>query len=99
MTGIVFATCEIDRALSFINKIYSNHEDLTEDDVPHLAALINKDIIRVQDPDFHSPCQIIAGKQYNKRFDASIIQALEQFQEALAMKKRKNYGDRDDLSL
>ncbi|WP_028982867.1 hypothetical protein [Sporolactobacillus terrae] len=63
--GIVFATCEVNRGLEFINKMYPSHEDLAKEDVPLLCDLLKEDVLRVQDPDFHQPCQIILGDKGN----------------------------------
>ena len=54
-----FATCEPKRALGFIQRFY----DVTAEDIPTLMDLIKQDKLRVLDPDFHSPCQIIMGKK------------------------------------
>jgi hypothetical protein len=78
--SFVFATCEPIRALAFINKMYPRYDDLTKDDVPLLYSLISKDILRVQDPDFHQPCQIIEGNKYSKEFDEEISDAIKEFQ-------------------
>jgi len=77
--GFCFATCDINRALVFINKMYPSYKDLTKEDVPLLSGLIEKDVLRVQDPNFHQPCQIIAGNQYSKEYDAEINKAIEEF--------------------
>lgn len=82
-----FATCIPQTALIFINKMYPKHEDLTKEDIPLLYDLIKQDILRVQDPDYHQPCQIIAGREYKKEYDNEIAEAIKEFQNALEKKK------------
>lgn len=76
---IVFATCLPQMALEFINKMYPNRKDLIKEDIPLLYGLISKDVLRVQDPDFHQPCQIIAGNNY-KGNEVEVQQAVTEFQ-------------------
>lgn len=84
--GIVFATCDTQRALGFINKMYPDHKDLTKKDIPLLYSLISRDILRVQDPDFHQPCQIIGGNKY-KDEDAEIKTAIAELMAKLDASK------------
>jgi hypothetical protein len=81
--GFCFATCECPRALGFINKMYPNHKDLVKEDIPLLYELIQQDVLRVQDPDFHQPCQIIAGNKYSKEYDQQIQGAIKELQSKL----------------
>lgn len=80
---MVFATCEPKRALSFINYMYPDYQDFTKDDIPILYDLISKDILRVQDPEFHQPCQIIAGNKYNSEYDNDISEAIDELKSNL----------------
>lgn len=75
---ISFATCDLNRAVEFIQKNYPSKE-VTKEKFPLLAHLIQKDILRVQDPDFHKPCQIIAGNSYSSAHDAVIESAMTEF--------------------
>ena len=84
---IAFATCEVHRALEFINQVYPSYEDLTEKDIPKLRALLEKDIVRVQDPNFHQPCQIIAGNNYSEEYDKKIGEAIQELQDSLRLRK------------
>lgn len=77
--GIVFATCEVNRGIEFINKMYPSKEDLTKEDIPLLCNLLSKDILRVQDPNFHQPCQVILGNKGDTERDMiEINKAIEQ---------------------
>lgn len=73
--GFMFATCDVDRAFAFINKTYPDRVDFTTEDLPLLADLIQKDVLRVQDPDFHKPAQIVLGKQADMDRDKDAIDA------------------------
>lgn len=75
---ISFATCEVGRAVEFIQKMYPS-KVVTKDKFPLVAYLIERDILRVQDPDFHQPCQIIAGKSYSTAHDGLIEAAMKEF--------------------
>jgi hypothetical protein len=73
-----FATCEVNRGLEFINKMYPSKADLTKDDVPLICELLSRDILRVQDPDFHQPCQVVAGTKYDQSRDTEEVNAAVQ---------------------
>jgi hypothetical protein len=78
--GIVFATCEVNTGLMFINKMYPSCDDLTKEDIPLLCDLLKDDILRVENPDFHQPCQIILGNNGNiERDQKRINEAVKQF--------------------
>ena len=57
-----FATCEKERALTFLQKLYPNCNNIPEVAVD-LIRLVEADTIRICDPDFHGG-QIIAGTHY-----------------------------------
>lgn len=66
-------------SVCFLQKMYPSR---TIDDarIPKLIALINQDVLRIQDPDFHQPCQIVAGKNYvAATHDAAVNEAIEEF--------------------
>ncbi len=76
--GFVFATCEPKRALEFINREHPESRDLTKEDIPLLYDLISRDILRVLDPDFHKPSQIIAGNNYSEDYSNEITDAINE---------------------
>lgn len=60
--SFAFATCERNRALGFLQKLYpSSVVSDTEESVKDLLDIIEADEMRVCDPDFHSG-QMIYGK-------------------------------------
>src|SRR5690606_4780882 len=59
--ALQFATCEVGRAISFINKSYKSSAELKPEDVPLLCDLLRRDILRVLDPTFHGVAAIVLG--------------------------------------
>ena len=62
--NFAFATCERQRALKFLKKIYPKSvvEDI-DSSVKDLLDIIEADELRVSDPNFHRG-QIVQGKNY-----------------------------------
>lgn len=59
-----FASCQWEPyAKSFLQKMYPS-KSIDEDKIPLLVGLIKRDVLRVQDPMMHQPCQIVAGENY-----------------------------------
>ena len=74
-----FATCEVPRAIDFIKKMYPDKE-VSAEKMPKLMELIKQDVLRVQDPDFHRPCQIISGNNYDEsKHSNSVSEAISEF--------------------
>lgn len=64
--SFAFATCERNRALTFLKKLYPSSIVADEDDsVKDLLDIIEADEIRVCDPDFHGG-QIIQGTNWKE---------------------------------
>jgi len=74
----MFATCAPNSALAFIRQMYPNQK-VEWEMMPLLEELIKQDILRVQDPNFHQPCQIVTGKNYRKEHDVQIQEAINEF--------------------
>lgn len=62
----MFATCDRGMALGFLRKLYPSRDvaDTPEDAGP-LLDIVEADIVRVQDPDYHRPCQIMPSKNWD----------------------------------
>jgi len=74
-----FASCQWDPyAKSFLQKIYPS-QVIDETKIPKLLDLLKEDILRIQDPDMHQPCQIVAGPHYNDSLKQRVAEALEEF--------------------
>jgi hypothetical protein len=76
--NIMFATCAPNSALAFIRQMYPNQK-VEWEMMPLLEELIKQDILRVQDPNFHQPCQIVPGNNYRKEHDGQIQEAINEF--------------------
>ena len=83
-----FATCERWRALHFLQTVYPSK---TVTDTPGCAGpildLVEKDLIRVQDPMMHSVSgriQIIPGTHFSEAMRQSITDVCREFAERVA---------------
>ncbi len=78
-----FASCQWNPyAKMFIQKMYPS-KIIDDSKMPLLIGLINEDVLRVQDPDFHYPCQVVAGTNYGVLRDKEISEAISEFQRAV----------------
>jgi len=76
-----FATCERNRALEFLKKLYLDREvaDTPEDAGP-LLDIVEKDIVRIPDPDMHgSRVEICQSKNWVESEKESYIKILTEF--------------------
>ena len=72
---IEFATCVRNKALEYIQKALPSVE---ENDIVLLLDLIEKDILRVQDPHMYgSRIGIVPGQKYNNKFKNEINEAIK----------------------
>lgn len=60
-----FATCDKNMAMRHLQKAYPNHV-IDEEAVKEIMPYIVRDIVRIQDPDFHKPTQVTAGKNWSE---------------------------------
>ena len=76
--SIEFATCVKSKALEYIQKVLPSGK-ITEDSINLLLDLVDKDILRVQDPFMYgSRIGIIHGKKYDTAFESDIAKAIKQ---------------------
>ena len=75
-----FATCDVRRAMEFIKYFYPS---IDKENIPKLTELIRGDVLRVMDPQFHDPCQIIRGNAYDSKHDSEIIAAIQELKKAI----------------
>ncbi len=87
MSGFMFATCNKQMALRHLRLAYPGYE-ITEEDVIKIMPYIEKDIVRIQDPEFHSPPQVVAGSNWveDEEKRKQISKDFKEFQDSL--KKR-----------
>ncbi len=72
---ISFATCHRRRALSFLEQAYPGVSLHDQGPTARLLDLVEADVIRVQDPVYHMPSQIIPGANWieSRREEAAAI--------------------------
>lgn len=73
-----FATCDWGRALVFLKRLYPS-KNIDENKIPKLKKLVQDDILRIEDPDFHKPAKITEGKKYLESFNSDISEAINEF--------------------
>lgn len=73
-----FATCDPSMALRFLRQIYPGKE-VSETTIPKLMNLVKQDVLRIQDPDFHKPAQVVAGNSYVDSMRSEVNEAIEEF--------------------
>ena len=74
---IQFATCERESALEYIQKVYPNRviED-TQEGISDLLDLVEKDVIRIQDPMIYgNRIGIVPGKNWNESMREKVTSA------------------------
>lgn len=74
-----FATCERARALTFLAQAYPSRTVRdTPDDAGPLLDLVVRDVVRIQDPAFHQPPQVVPGKKWAESERVAVIAAAQQ---------------------
>jgi hypothetical protein len=86
--SFMFATCERHRALEFLKALYPSHvvED-TKESWGRVLDCVERDEIRVQDPAFHDPCEIVPGTNWANAFQCEIIALCKMAHEDTVRKK------------
>ena len=80
--AFAFATCERPRALGFLRKLYpSTTVEDTADDAGPVLDLVERDVIRICDPDFHGGT-VIASTNYATVPAGDIQSTLKRFNDA-----------------
>jgi len=90
--GFYFATCNTSSAFRFLQQMYPK-KALRSESFPKLMDLIKRDIVRVEDPNFHQPCQIIGGDNYKEEYKQEIDAAIAEFKTAIADAPEKEDPD------
>lgn len=74
-----FASCQWEPyARAFLQKLYPS-KTIDDSKIPKLIALIKEDVLRIQDPAFHQPCQIIEGTNFAESDKARVAEAIAEF--------------------
>ena len=80
--NIEFATCERKRALEFIQKVYPSKEITdTEECAKPLLDLVEKDIVRIQDPMMYGNQIAVSpnAKNWDDKYKKDVIDACKLF--------------------
>lgn len=78
---INFATCEVDRAFEYIQKVYPSRV-VNKEEISKLLDLVGKDILRVQDPSMYgNQIQVIRGNNFTEADNEAIQDAIKQLKE------------------
>lgn len=77
-----FATCDKKRALEFMKSLYPSQE-VTEVKIGKLLSLVEKDVLRIQDPMMHSKAQVIQGTKYTESMKPLVDEAIDQLKAEL----------------
>lgn len=77
----MFATCDRNRALEFIQKVYPSKKITdTIDCAKPLLDFVEKDIVRVQDPLMHgNTIQIVPSNNWDEKYREQIVSACKLF--------------------
>lgn len=79
--GFQFASCDRSRALGFIRKSGDELKDLQDDPetTGDFLDLIEADVVRILDPDFHPKGSVVMGKNFKQedvgRIKESLVKA------------------------
>lgn len=73
--GFMFATCDRRNAVRYLRKLYPA-SNFTGDETfaADFMKLLEADVVRVQDPDYHQPSQVVPGTNY-QTIDAAVVHA------------------------
>jgi hypothetical protein len=77
---IQFATCDRNRALVFLQKLYPNRDIKDEGLTARVLDFVEQDVIRIPDPDMHgSRVEICASHNYREEIADDVLKALQEF--------------------
>lgn len=77
-----FATCERLRALGYLRKFYPSQSLEDAGGVAALLDLVEKDIIRIPDPDFHPGGQVFPSTNWDENKKDEYMVAVKAFEGA-----------------
>jgi hypothetical protein len=79
-----FATCDRNSALAFLRKLYPSAALADEGPTKELLDLVQADEVRVQDPDFHRPAEIVPGTKWKEDAArrAEVVEVCKRFHDA-----------------
>lgn len=83
MSFFQFATCERERALAFLRKLYPNRKvEDTKKCAGPLLDLVEKDVVRITDPDHHQ-AMVVPGTHWVEEERGDIVALCQKFHDDL----------------
>lgn len=85
---IMFATCDKQIALRHLRLAYPSYE-IAEEDTKKIMKYIESDVVRIQDPGFHNPPQVVPGSNWVEDSEKrkKIHDDFQEFHDGLRKKK------------
>jgi hypothetical protein len=75
---IRFETSDREMALKFLQKFYPSKKiEDTENSAKDILDFVEKDIIRIPNPDFHSGGQVFPSKNWSEEYKNDVLKAFE----------------------
>ena len=81
--GFSFATCDRKSALGFLQKSYPGREVDDSGSTATLLDLVEKDVIRVQDPMMHPNTQIIPARNWDEDRRDQVVAVCQAFHDSV----------------
>ncbi len=85
-----FATCERLRALGYLRKFYPSQNLKDTGGVKALLDLVEADIIRIPDPEFHPRGQVFPSTNWDESKKGEYVKAIKAFEEATEPEDKEN---------
>ena len=74
--SVQFATCNRKTALEYLEKLYPSYT-VTEEVAKPFLDLLEKDIIRLQDPFMYPRVAVVPGKNYKDEHQGEVMEAIK----------------------
>ena len=87
--GFSFATCDRRSALGFLKKSYPAREIDDSGATATLLDLVEKDVIRVQDPMMHPNTQIIPSTNWDETQRDQIVAICQKFHDSVTSEREE----------
>ncbi len=83
MSTFSFSTCDRRRALGFLKTLYPACVVEDSGTTKELLDLVEKDILRIDDPMMHNPAQVRLGKNCDPSQETAMIAVCQRFHDAV----------------
>ncbi len=88
-----FATCERKRALEYLRKFYPNRTLEDTSGVKALLDLVEADIIRIPDPEFHPGGQVFPSTNWEESKKDEYMKVVKAFEKDTEPEDKENDND------